>query len=121
MKRIIKLKSAGLILTGALLAFSSVSMAQEKKLSHSEAISAAINKPQPDYPPMARQLKVEGTVELNATVNEDGTVEKADIVSGNPILARAAQDTLKKWKFSKMQEDGKPVKFVANVAFSFKL
>ena len=70
---------------------------------------------------MARQLKVEGTVELNAEVSEDGTVEKADIVSGNPILAKAAQEVLKKWKFNKLTEDGKPVKFIANVAFSFKM
>jgi periplasmic protein TonB len=121
MKSFTRSKRTGLILTGILLALSSVMMAQDKKLSHAEALSAAISKPQPDYPPVARQLKVEGTVELNATVNEDGTVEKADVVSGNPILAKAAADTLKKWKFSKMMEDGKPCKFVANVAFTFKL
>jgi protein TonB len=121
MKSFTTSKRAGLVLTGTLLALSSVLMAQDKKLSHAEALSAAISKPQPEYPPVARQLKVEGTVELNAMVNEDGTVEKADVVSGNPLLARAAADTLKKWKFTKMTEDGKPVKFVANVAFSFKL
>ena len=121
MKSFTTSKFAAVLLTGALLAFSSVLMAQEKKLSHSESLSAAISKPQPDYPAVAKQLKVEGTVELNATVNEDGTVEKADVLSGNPILAKAAADTLKKWKFSKMTEDGKPVKFVANVAFTFKL
>ncbi len=121
MKSFTMSKRAGIVLTGALLAFSSVLMAQDKKLSHSESLSAAVTKPQPEYPPVARQLKVEGTVELNATVNEDGTVEKADVVSGNPILAKAAADALKKWKFSKMTEDGKAVKFVANVAFTFKL
>lgn len=121
MKVFTKSRTTGLILTGTFLAFSSMLSAQEKKLSHAEALSAAISKPQPDYPAVARQLKVEGTVELNATVGEDGTVEKADVVSGNPILAKAAQETLKKWKFSKMTEDGKPVKFLANVAFTFKL
>ncbi|MEI9973615.1 MAG: energy transducer TonB [Ignavibacteriota bacterium] len=121
MKLFTKSKRAGVILTGSLLALSSILMAQDKKLNHAESLSAAISKPQPEYPPVARQLKVEGTVELNATVGEDGTVEKADVLSGNPILAKAAQETLKKWRFSKMTEDGKAVKFVANVAFTFKL
>lgn len=111
-----------LALATGLLALSSVLMAQsDKHLSHAEALSAAISKPQPEYPAMAKQLKVEGTVEMTAFVNEDGIVEKADIVSGNPILARAAQDTLKRWKFSKMVTDGKPCKFAASVSFSFKL
>jgi len=60
-------------------------------------------------------------VEMNAMVNEDGMVEKTDILSGNPILAKAAQDTLKKWKFGKLSEDGKPCRFTANVQFIFKM
>jgi protein TonB len=96
-------------------------MAQEKHLSHSQSLNAAISKPQPEYPAIAKQLKVEGTVELTAYVSEEGTVEKVETVSGNPILARSAQDALKKWKFNKSMEDGKPTKFVADVSFNFKL
>lgn len=96
-------------------------MAEEKHLSRSESLNAAISKTQPDYPPIAKQLKVEGTVELAAYVSEEGTVEKVETVSGNPILAKPAQDALKKWKFAKEMEDGKPAKFVANVSFTFKL
>jgi periplasmic protein TonB len=92
----------------------------EKHLSASESISAAISKPQPEYPAIARQLKLEGTVSLNAFVTEDGAVDHVESVSGNPILVRPAQDALKRWKFAKQTEDGKAVKFVASVIFNFK-
>lgn len=92
----------------------------EKHLSPSESIAAAINKPQPDYPAIAKQLKLEGVVSLNAYVSEDGNVERVEPVSGNPVLAHSAEEALKRWKFNKQTEDGKPVKFVASVNFNFK-
>ncbi len=92
----------------------------EKHLTPSESIAAAVNKPQPEYPAIAKQLKLEGAVNLNAYVTEDGTVDHIETVSGNPILVRSAEDALKRWKFSKQTDDGKPVKFVATVVFNFK-
>jgi TonB family protein len=92
----------------------------EKRLSASESIAAAVNKPQPDYPAIARQLKLEGAVNLNAFVTEEGTVDHVETVSGNPILVRSAEDALKRWKFAKQTDDGKPVKFIATVVFNFK-
>jgi TonB family protein len=92
----------------------------EKHLSPSESLAAAVNKPQPEYPAMAKQLRLEGAVNLNAFVTEEGTVDHVELVSGNPILGRPAEDALKHWKFAKQTEDGKPVKFVATVVFNFK-
>jgi TonB family protein len=92
----------------------------EKRLSASESLAAALTKPQPDYSTMARQLRLEGAVNLNAFVTEEGNVDHVEPVSGNPILLRSAEDALKRWKFSKQIEDGKPVKFVATVIFNFK-
>jgi TonB family protein len=91
-----------------------------KKLSRAEALASAVDKVQPDFPAMARQLKIEGQVELEALVSETGTVEKVNIVSGNPILTRPAADALKRWKFSPATADGKPVKALAPVLFTFK-
>jgi periplasmic protein TonB len=92
----------------------------EKHLSPSESLAAAVAKPQPEYSAIARQLKLEGTVNLNAFVTEDGTVDHVEAVSGNPILVHSAEDALKHWKFNKQTDDGKPVKFVASVVFNFK-
>jgi TonB family protein len=103
-----------IISTGQIVAADSV-----KHLSPQESISAAVTKPQPEYPQLARQLRLEGSVSLNAFVSEDGTVDHVETVNGNPVLVRSAEEALKHWKFNKQTEDGKPVKFVANVTFNF--
>ena len=92
-----------------------------KKVTRPLAMASALTKVQPDYPAMAKQLKVHGTVELEAVVAEDGTVEKVNILSGNPVLTRPAADALKKWKFKPFTADGKPVKALAPISFDFSL
>jgi TonB family protein len=92
-----------------------------KKVTRAEALSAAASKVQPDFPPAARQLKIEGTVELEAVIAESGAVEKVNIVSGNPVLTRPASDALRKWKFHPFMAEGKPAKVLAPVTFTFKL
>ena len=91
-----------------------------RKVSRPEAMAAAVSKVQPEYPTIARQVKVQGAVELEAVVAEDGTVEKVNIVSGNAILTRPAAEALKKWRFKPFTSDGKPVKVLAPVSFDFK-
>ena len=94
---------------------------QEKKVSHAEALQAATTKVQPDYPLMAKQLKIEGAVELEAVVTDSGAVEKVNIKSGNPVLTRPAVEALKRWKFKPFTVDGKAVSALAEVTFNFKL
>jgi protein TonB len=91
-----------------------------RRVSTSEALAAVVTKVQPEYPAMAKQLKLAGTVELDATVAEDGTVENVKIVSGNPVFTKPTADVLKKWKFKPFTTDGKPSKVVAVLSFSFK-
>jgi len=92
-----------------------------KKVSKAEGLSNATSKVQPDYPAMAKQLKIEGQVELEAVVTESGAVEKVNIVSGNPVLTRPAADAVKKWKFAPFTSDGKPTKALVPVGMNFKL
>jgi TonB family protein len=92
-----------------------------KHLTHAEAIEAATAKPTPEYSGMARQLKVQGQVQVNAYITEEGKVERVEAVSGNPMLIRCAEEALHHWKFTPITEDGKPVKAVASLSFSFKL
>lgn len=99
----------------------SVSTDIPKKVSHAEASGAAVTKVAPEYPGIARQLKIEGLVELEALVTETGAVEKVNIVSGNPILTKPAVEALKRWKFSPFQSEGKTVKALAQVSMTFKL
>src|SRR5579872_470851 len=92
-----------------------------RKLSHAEALAAVASKVAPEYPPMARQLKIEGAVELEAVVGENGQVESVNIVSGNPMLTKPAVEAVRKWKFTPLTPDGKPARFIAPINFNFKL
>ena len=100
-----------------------VAMAQDapKKITRAEALSALATKVQPDYPPIAKQLKVQGTVELEALVSETGEVMKVNIVSGNPVLTNASAQAVKHWKFKPFMQDGKPIQVLAPISLDFKL
>lgn len=93
----------------------------QKKVSRSEGISAASSKVQPEYPPIARQLKIQGVVELEAVVDTSGEVEKVNILNGSPVLTKPCAEALKKWKFKPFLEDGKAVTALVPVSFTFKL
>jgi len=90
-----------------------------KKVSYQEALNAAVTKVQPAYPLVARQLNIEGAVELEATINEEGAVDRVNIVSGNPVLTKPAAEALKKWKFKPFTENGKAVQAIATFHFTF--
>jgi TonB family protein len=111
----------GLAVLAFLMVGSCLAQDGAKKVGRVEAMQAATFKVQPDYPPIARQLKVEGTIELEALIGENGKVEKVTIVSGNAMLTRAGADALKQWKFTPFTEEGKPVKAQAPFTFAFKM
>lgn len=92
-----------------------------KKVTLAEANAAIATKTPPEYPPLGRQLKIEGKVDLEAVVAENGTVEKVNILSGNPVLTKPAVEAVKHWKFTPFAEDGKPCKALAPLSISFKL
>jgi TonB family protein len=115
---------AGFLAAAVVAAFAlGVGSAQDapKRVSKADGLNAVTSKVSPEYPPMARQLKIEGAVELEALVTENGTVEKVNIVSGNPVLTRPASDAVKKWKFAPFTSEGKPTKALVPVSMSFKM
>lgn len=61
---------------------------------------ATLHKVPPTYPPIARQLGITGTVVVITTVDAAGKVVKAESTSGNKLLATAAIDAVKQWKFA---------------------
>jgi periplasmic protein TonB len=92
-----------------------------KRVSHIAAVQSATAKVTPEYSPIAKQLKIQGSVQLDAVIAEDGSVERVDIVSGNPVLTRAASEALKKWRFKPFLDGDKPVKVIASFDFDFKM
>jgi TonB family protein len=75
----------------------------------------------PVYPAQARQLRLEGTVVLMATVMEDGKVGDVKVVEGASALAQSAVDAVKQWRYKPYQLDGKAVKNEVRINVDFKL
>jgi len=71
------------------------------------------------YPYEAREQKLQGEVVVRILVSETGDVETAEIVSGDPVLAKSALDAVKKWKFKPFIKNGKPVEVSTKLPFDF--
>jgi TonB family protein len=90
-----------------------------KRVSSDDAMKAVTSKTKPEYDTIARQLKLSGSVSLDVTIAEDGTVETVAVVSGNPILARLATAAMKRWKFTPFKSDGKAIKVISEIGLKF--
>jgi len=69
----------------------------------------AINSPQPNYPQLARQARVQGVVRLHTLIDKDGKVIQVEYVSGPAMLVQAAMDAVKQWRFRPTMLNGAPV------------
>jgi TonB family protein len=67
--------------------------------SNEEFVRRAKSKVQPVYPDLARKMNISGTVKVQVVVLPNGTVKEARVVGGHPVLASAALDAAKKWRF----------------------
>jgi len=70
-----------------------------QQTQNEELVRRAKNKVQPAYPELARRMNIAGTVKIEVVVAPNGTVKDARIVGGHPVLASAALDAAKKWRF----------------------
>ena len=77
---------------------------------------AAILKIEPDYPAVARQIRLTGSVELEILIDETGAVEKANVIRGNTLLTGPSLQAIRKWKFKPLGS-----KAAGPVRFSFQM
>lgn len=75
----------------------------------------------PDYPLLARQMKVQGAVSLQALIGRDGTIQRLEILSGPAILAEAAREAVKQWHFKPYLQNGTPVETQARITVNFTI
>lgn len=76
---------------------------------------------QPVYPPIAKTAHIEGTVELSAVIGTDGHVRDLSVVSGHPLLRKAAIDAVRQWIYKPPVLNGESVEIVAPIAVIFRL
>jgi periplasmic protein TonB len=75
----------------------------------------------PNYPLLARQMKVQGSVILQALIGKDGIIQNLRVVSGPRILAGAAEDAVRQWKFKPHVVGGQAVETQAKITVNFTI
>ena len=100
---------------------SDASRPQRVRVSHEVATGLLITKVQPQYPEEARQSRIQGTVILHAVINTKGDVEELTLISGHPLLAPAAIDAVKQWKYKPYLLNYTPVNVETEIVVNFAL
>jgi protein TonB len=75
----------------------------------------------PEYPTLARQARIQGQVQIDAVLDEQGNVVEMKIVSGPPLLYQAALDALRKWKYEPTYLNDQPIAVQMIVTITFVL
>ena len=94
-----RLIAAALIAASSVLATGPGYVAAQTGQNNEEIVRRAKTKVQPPYPELAHKMNISGTVKVEVTVATNGTVKEAHVVGGHPVLATAALDAAKKWRF----------------------
>jgi protein TonB len=80
-----------------------------------------ISRVDPVYPTMAKNMRIQGVVELMAVVGVDGRVRELKLISGSPLLAPAALDAVRQWLYRPTYLNGDPVEVTAPITVTFRL
>jgi TonB family protein len=75
----------------------------------------------PDYPMLAKQMKVQGAVVLQALIDKAGRIQELHVVTGPTILATAAQEAVKQWRFKPYYQQGQAVETEARITVNFTI
>jgi len=81
----------------------------------------ALYQPKPDYPPLARMARIQGTVILQAILSRNGTIEDLKVISGPPLLVQAALNAVKTWRYQPTLLNSEPVEVLTEIDVTFTL
>jgi protein TonB len=94
---------------------------QRERVSQAVSTGLLVSKVNPTYPPLARQARIAGTVVLQAEISKTGDIQKLHLISGHPMLAPAAIEAVKQWKYKPYLLNGEPVEVDTEVLVNFTL
>jgi len=95
--------------------------AQRVRVSQEVSRGLLIRRVQPKYPKKARKEGIQGTVVLHAIISKEGDITSLELVSGDPILASAAIEAVKQWKYKPYLIEGIPVAVDTEIKVNFTL
>lgn len=101
----------------------SVPQAAPQALKVSQGVSQGllVKKMPPVYPSKALQMRIQGAVQLIASISKAGDITNVKVLSGDTMLARAAIDAVKQWKYKPYYLDSQPVEIQTQITVNFKL
>ncbi|MGA9801521.1 MAG: TonB family protein [Terriglobales bacterium] len=88
-------------------------------VSQGTAGGVLVHKVQPLYPAEARRMHVQGDVVIDAVVTAQGQVNDLKLVSGDPMLAQAAMDAVRRWRYTPYSLNGQPIPKETRITISF--
>jgi protein TonB len=91
------------------------------KVSQGVLTAKAISLPQPPYPSLAKQIRIQGPVTVQILVDEDGRVISAQTMSGHPMLLAAAKEAALRARFTATKLSGQAVKVQGVITYNFVL
>jgi len=111
----------GGIVNSTPVAVPKIATPQRVRVSSGVVSGLLVRKVNPTYPPLARQARIQGTVVLQAQISKDGNIENLQLISGHPMLAPAAIEAVKQWKYRPYLLNGEPVEVETQVQVNFTL
>jgi periplasmic protein TonB len=111
----------GGIISSAPVAVPKVATPQRVRVSQGVTQGLLIKRIQPTYPPLARQARIQGTVLLQAEISKTGDIQNLRLISGHPMLAPAAIEAVKQWKYRPYILNGEPVDVETQITVNFTL
>lgn len=94
---------------------------QRVRVSSGVQSGLLVRKVNPAYPPLARQARIQGTVILQALISKEGSITNLQLVSGHPMLAPAAIEAVKQWRYRPYLLNGEPVEVETTIQVNFTL
>jgi protein TonB len=111
----------GGIVSSTPMAVPKVATPQRVRVSSGVSTGLLVRKVNPNYPPLARQARIQGTVILQAEISKTGDIQNLRLISGHPMLAPAAIEAVKQWKYKPYLLNGEPVEVETTVQVNFTL
>ncbi len=90
------------------------------RISQGVSQGLLIKRVQPKYPPAALATHTQGAVQIEAIINKEGNVTNLKVLSGDPVLAKAAVDAVRQWRYKPYYLDAEPVEIETQITVNFK-
>jgi periplasmic protein TonB len=96
---------------------------EKERLQISGGVQQAmlIRRIEPTYPPLAIQIRHEGTVRLHAIISTDGSIQSLEVLSGDPLLIQSALAAVRQWRYRPTILNGQPVEVDTEITVIYSL